>query len=176
MIKKLGTLFLCLLLCGCSRPVELRKQTFTIELGQDVYANPALYVKNESGRDLDNMEVSPVSIGIVKTKNRFVSMGYEYLLVGEYDFEIQRNKDTFPFKVKIKDTKPPTLLSNPTEIDVTQGEYIDWSTHIKAEDLSGVEYSSTQDYFPYIGEHYVEVRVSDHFGNSNVVNVKVVVK
>ena len=176
MKKKLGIVFLCLLLCGCSRPVELKKQTFTIELGQDVYANPALYVKDQSANDLKNLEVVPVTVGIVKSKNRFISMGHEYLLVGEYDFEVRKNKDVFPFKIKIKDTKPPTLTHNPSQIYVPVNTVIDWGSYFAAEDLSGVEYSATQSIFLYRGENFVDLTISDHFGNSTVENIKVIVE
>ena len=176
MIRKIGITILCLLLCGCSRPVELKKQTFTIELGQDVYANPALYVKDQSSYDLQNMEVSPVTVGIVKSKNRFISMGYDYLLVGEYDFEIERKKESFPFKIKIKDTKPPTIIKSPDEIYVKKETVIDWSYYFEAEDLSGVEYNATQDFFQYNGQNFVDLTISDHFGNSIVENVKVIVE
>lgn len=46
-----------LVLSGCSQPVDLRKHTFTIELGQDVYANPALYA-DEGQQGLEHMTVS----------------------------------------------------------------------------------------------------------------------
>lgn len=176
MIKKIGSILLCLVLCGCASTVELQKQTFTIELGQDVYANPALYVKNQSERALGKMKVSPVSIGVVKSKNRFVSMGYDYLLIGEYDFEIVNKKAKTPFRIKIKDTKPPTIQDMPSEIKVMKGSVIDWNSYFNAEDLSGVEYSANQDALQYLGEHFVEVTISDHFGNSISHTVKVIVE
>ena len=176
MMKKLGIAFLCVFLCGCAASVQLKKQTFTIELGQDVYANPALYVKDQSDRALDKMNVNPVSVGIVKSKNRFVSMGYDHLLIGEYDFEIENNKSKTPFRIKIKDTKPPTITNMPQEIEVERGSVIDWDSYFKAEDLSGVEYSANQDVLQYVGDHFVEVTISDHFGNSINYTVKVIVK
>lgn len=51
-MRKLWIIFICLLVCtGCSSQIELQKQTFTIELGKDVYANPALYVKEDKNYD-----------------------------------------------------------------------------------------------------------------------------
>ena len=175
-MKKLGVFLLCLFLCGCSSNVALKKQTFTIELGKDVYANPALYVKDQSERSLKKMKVNPVSVGVVKSKNRFVSMGYEYLLIGEYDFEIEYNKKTVPFRIKVKDTKPPTIVKKPEEIRIARGTSIDWNSYFEAEDLSGVEYSASQDELQFTGEHYVEVVISDHFGNSTSRSVKVIVE
>ena len=175
-MKKLGMFLLCMFLCGCSSNVSLKKQTFTIELGKDVYANPALYVKEQSERELKNMSVNPVSVGIVKSKNRFVSMGYDYLLIGEYDFEISHNNKKVPFRIKIKDTQPPTILKKVEELTVSKGTYIDWSTYFEAEDISGVEYNSSQDELQYVGEHYIEVTISDHFGNATSRSVKVTVE
>ena len=124
-------------LAGCSGEVALRKHTFTIELGQDVYANPALYA--ESGQQgLEHMTVSPVSTGIARKDNRFISRGYDYLLVGEYDFVIENGGTSTPFRIKIKDTRPPTVISEVTEIDATVGERIDWVSVFPATDISGV--------------------------------------
>ena len=175
-MKKIGVFLLCLFLCGCSVDVSLKKQTFTIELGQDVYANPALYVKENSERSLKKMQVNPVSVGIVKSKNRFVSMGYDYLLIGEYDFEIDFNNKKIPFRIKVKDTKAPTITKSPDEIRISKGTYIQWNSYFEAEDISGVEYSASQDELQYVGEHYVEVTISDHFGNSTTRSVKVIVQ
>ena len=77
------------MLWGCAAPVELQKQTFTIELGKDVYANPALYVKDGKNYHTEDMSVVSVSRGIAKKENRFISLGKEYLVVGEYDFKNQ---------------------------------------------------------------------------------------
>ena len=103
-------------------------------------------------------------------------MGYDYLLIGEYDFEIENKKVKTPFRIKIKDTKPPTITDMPKEIEVTKGSVIDWGSYFKAEDLSGVEYSANQDVLQYMGDHFVEVTISDHFGNSINHTVKVIVK
>lgn len=35
-----------LLFAGCFQPPKLAKQTFTLELGADVYANPDVYLEN----------------------------------------------------------------------------------------------------------------------------------
>ena len=176
MKKKWILIFLCFLLSGCGKPVELKKHTFTIELGKDVYANPGLYVKDASVHDLDKMEIDSVSPGIVKNANRFVSSGYDYLLIGEYEFELTKGKETVPFKIKIKDTKPPTITNMVSEVEVLQGTEIDWDSYFHATDLSGVKYSANQEVSPYLGEYDVEVTISDRFGNSVVQPVKVSVK
>ena len=175
MRKKWLIIFLCFFLSACGRPIELKKHTFTIELGKDVYANPALYVKQESGQNLSRMEIDVTSIGVVKKNNRFVSSGYDYLLVGEYDFAVKKDNKSIPFKIKIKDTQPPTIEEKVTEVTALQNEDIDWDSYIHASDLSGVKYSTSKDATTYIGEHMIDVTISDRFGNSIVeaVNIKV---
>ena len=100
-MRKLWIIFICLLVCtGCSSQIELQKQTFTIELGKDVYANPALYVKEDKNYDTSNMSVQAVSSGIRKMDNRFITGGMDYLVVGEYDFKIVDGDKEYPFKIK----------------------------------------------------------------------------
>ncbi|WP_276813963.1 hypothetical protein [Faecalibaculum rodentium] len=152
-------------LAGCSGEVALRKHTFTIELGQDVYANPALYA--ESGQQgLEHMTVSPISTGIARKDNRFISRGYDYLLVGEYDFVIENGGTSTPFRIKIKDTRPPTVISEVTEMDATVGERIDWVSVFPATDISGVSYEAPFDTTATPGDHDVTVKISDRFGNA----------
>jgi hypothetical protein len=159
-------------LAGCSGEVTLRKHTFTIELGQDVYANPALYA--ESGQQgLEHMTVSPVSTGIARKDNRFISRGYDYLLVGEYDFVIENGGTSTPFRIKIKDTRPPTVISEVTEMDATVGERIDWVSVFPATDISGVSYEAPFDTTATPGDHDVTVKISDRFGNAVEKPVKV---
>lgn len=53
--------------------MELKKHTFTYELGSDVYANPNLYVKNADRYDLTNVKIVPQSKGLSKVENHFVN-------------------------------------------------------------------------------------------------------
>lgn len=149
-------------LSACSN-VELQKQTFTFELGQDVYNNPANFVKEAN----DNMEVKAVSQGIRVKQNRFVTGTMDYLVCGTYDFEIISGSKTIPFKIKIKDTKAPTLSDAPSEITTPAGESIDWDSFFGAKDLSGVEYSTD----PSIDTSSVQtsevtLKIEDRYGNS----------
>lgn len=167
MKKKLLILCLSFVLFGCSSSIELSKQTFTIELGQDVYANPALYVKNSENIRLDDYSVSPVTSGIRKKDNRFVSGTMDYLVVGEYDFVLKKGDDKWPFKIKIKDTKPPTIVTSVTEITVKQNAIISWQDYLKGSDLSGVSYSCSPILDTgVLGDTQVVVTVSDRFGNA----------
>ena len=158
-MRKLGWIMMCLLvLTGCSGPL-LQRKTFTVELGQDIYANAALYIKDAQNYPTDDWEVEAKSSGVVKTQNRFTSENMDYLVVGVY-----RDID---FSISVKDTQPPTILSCPTEIDISTGQSIDWSAYIKASDLSGVSFSTTSDFnASAAGSQDVSVRVSDRFGNA----------
>lgn len=154
----------CLLLAGCQSMPELKKHTFTIELGQDVYANPALYIKeNESTAGL---EVVPETTGIAKKDNRFISRGYDYLVVGEYDFALKKGSEQEAFRIKIKDTRPPTVTQDTTQINADLGEHIDWKTYFAATDLSGVSYEAPLDTTATPGDHDIVVKISDRFGNT----------
>ena len=76
MRKWIGLVLGLVLLTGCSRPV-LQRQTFTVELGQDVYANAALYIKNADSYETDQMDVEALSPGVIKKENRFISKNHK---------------------------------------------------------------------------------------------------
>ena len=171
-MKKSLLLAAALVLAGCAQPVELKKHTFTIELGQDVYANPALYVA-QGQTATASMSVVPAVSGIGKKDNRFVSKGYDYLLVGEYDFVLENGGTRTPFKIKIKDTKPPTVTAEVTEIDAALGERIDWNSYFHATDISGVSYEAPFDTTATPGDHDIVVKITDRFGNTLEKPVKV---
>ena len=166
--------FLCLiLLSGCTGGVQLKKQTFTIELGKDIYANPTLYVKNAT--DLTRLKVISNSVGIEKVDNRFVTSGLDYLVVGEYDFSIVNGKQEIPFVIKVKDTVAPVCVDDVSQITVAQGSNIDWNSYFHASDLSGVNFEANVD-TSQIGTQDVVVKIADRFGNSVTKNVSVVVE
>lgn len=173
-MKKYLILCLCLFLCACSKSITLSKQTFTIELGDDVYANPALYVKDAQNKNLSNMEVICKTSGVKKKDNRFVTGNQDYLVVGEYDFYLKTGSQNIDFKIKIKDTQPPTVQEKVSSIEVSKGTIVDWSQYFPATDISGVSYSTS----PVLdttnqGEYTVLVKVSDRFGNGNEYEVVV---
>lgn len=178
MFKKIGKLFLCfVLLVGCSRNIELTKQTFTIELGKDVYANPALYVKDSETINTSKMNVQAISNGIRKKDNRFITGNMDYLVVGEYDFKVVDGNNEYPFKIKIKDTEPPTVLKAPAQISIPRETIIDWSNYFEASDLSGVSYTPSQNFSTaQPGTVDLVLKISDRFGNAQEKNVRVVVQ
>ena len=168
-------ILLCLLVCsGCSNKIELQKQTFTIELGKDVYANPGLYVKEDMNYDTSNMEVRVVSNGIRKKDNRFITGELDYLVVGEYDFKLVDGENEYPFKIKIKDTQPPTINEAPSEITVEKETIIDWSQYFDVSDLSGVSFSVNQNFSTAeTGSVDIVLKISDRYGNAVEKNVRV---
>lgn len=174
MRKWILSLFCLFLLSGCHQSILLQKQTFTIELGKDVYANPALYVKEDMNYDTSNMSVQAVSNGIRKRNNRFITGTMDYLVVGEYDFKLVDGSDEYPFKIKIKDTLPPTVKTSPTEITVARETIINWADYFEASDLSGVSYSVNTNFSTSeSGSFDVVVKISDRFGNAVEKNVRV---
>lgn len=172
MRKKLGILFLALILCACSANIQVKKKMFTIELGKDIYANPSLYLKNDS--HTSNLKMVAKSVGVDKKDNRFMTKGMDYLVVGEYDFAIENGNKEYPFVIKVKDTTPPVCSSNVTQINVSQNQTIDWNSYFHATDLSGVIFTSNVD-TSQTGNQEVEVKISDRFGNAVTKTVTVVV-
>ena len=166
MFKKIGVIVLSFLLCACSMGVQLKKQTFTIELGKDIYANPTLYLKDSSRTS--RLEVVSKSVGVDKKNNRFMTSGMDYLVVGEYDFAIQDGNKEYPFVIKVKDTTPPVCAS-----EVSQN--IDWNSYFHATDLSGVTFEANVD-TSSASTQDVQVKISDRFGNAVTKNVSVVVQ
>lgn len=178
-MRNLGHLAVCLApalaLSGCTT-VELANQTFTVELGADVYANPRLYLKDEDSIDISKASVVALTPGVAKTSNRFVSKDSDYLNIGEYDFVLEYKGNEYPFVIKVKDTKPPTCQKNPTSIEATLGENIDWEEVFAATDISGVYYEAPSDATSYAGINTITVRVYDRFGNSAEKTIDVVIE
>ncbi|MCI9040343.1 hypothetical protein [Dubosiella newyorkensis] len=167
---------ICIMLSGCAQTLDLKKQTFTIELGQDVYANPNLYMKEDRLVDQKRLKVVPVTNGIAIKDNRFISVGKDILEVGEYDFKLDYDGDATPFVIKIKDTQPPTLTNTPSSIEVGYLEKIDWDSVFQASDLSGVTYESANDLTSTSGEKDTVVKIKDRYGNTIEQPIKVVVR
>lgn len=163
------------LLCGCSSP-SLQRQTFTVELGKDIYANAALYIKNPENYRTEDMEVVAVSSGVVKKQNRFTYVDLDYLVAGEYDFKIVGDDFEIPFSISVKDTQAPTIEDCPDTIEVDLNESINWSSFIQASDLSGVTYTTdvTID-TSHAQTTPVKLRISDRFGNAVTRTVTVIV-
>lgn len=157
---------LCLVLAGCSQNITLTNQTFVLELGVDVYANPLLYLENPEKVDLDRLSVEADSPGITITDNRFVTVGLDYLTVGEYNFLIRDGQETIPFVIKIKDTKAPSLARSPSSLDLKYGQDVNWDNVFGASDLSGVYYEAPSDLTWNTEERDVDIRIRDRFGNS----------
>lgn len=168
-MKKIVLLLLsCMMLCGCTRKISLLKQTFTIELGNDVYANPRLYVENVDIYDLDKFNISAKTAGVYKKDNRFVTGSMDYLVAGEYDFVLDYKSQSVNFKIKIKDTQAPTVTRAVSEIWIGKGTIVDWSDYFSAADISGVFFSTS----PILdtsneGDFSILVKIQDRFGNTD---------
>ena len=173
MFKKIGVVVLSFLLCACSMGVQLKKQTFTIEFGKDIYANPTLYLKDSSR--ISRLKVVSKSVGVDKKNNRFMTSGMDYLVVGEYDFAIQDGNKEYPFVIKVKDTTPPVCASEVSQIAISVGQNIDWNSYFHATDLSGVTFEANVD-TSAASTQDVQVKISDRFGNAVTKNVSVVVQ
>lgn len=154
------------LMTGCLGAPVLTKQTFTFELGSDVYANPRVYIENPDREDAQEMEITAVTPGIQRTENRFVSTGKDYLQIGEYDFMLVDGSREIPFKIKVKDTQPPKIMNPVSSVDAALGSTIDWASVLQGVDLSDVYYEAPRDVTSAAGEQEITVKVLDRFGNS----------
>ena len=161
----MACLGVCAMLAGCAQEDILARKTFVVELGEDVYANPALYL-DDPDKATRSMSVSSRTPGIAINKNRFVTNNQDYLVVGEYDFVLTDRSKEYPFTLKVKDTQPPTLSSRPDRVQAYPGEQIDWASVFQASDLSGVYYDAPGGYSDNYGENEVDVVIKDRFGNS----------
>lgn len=166
-----------LLLAGCAQAPKLTNRTFVLELGTDVYANPSLYIDNADSINVSRLKIMPQSPGLALVDNRFVSSTLDYLGVGTYDFVMsQDGGGEQPFVIKIKDTQPPAVSSAPDSIEVPWQSTIRWEDYIQADDLSGVYIDAPSGVSDTPGDHTVDVRVRDRFGNSTTRQIQVTVK
>lgn len=169
-------LSLALVLSGCGQKAQLTNQTFVFELGKDVYANPDLYLNNPEDFEIGELSIEAKSPRVSLINNRFVSFNLDYLSVGEYDFVLRQGNREIPFLVKIKDTQPPTLQKSPAYIEVLIGSEIDWQEVFGAADLSGVYYEGPTSLTSTVGDHEVDMRIRDRFGNTIIRHIRVIVK
>ena len=153
-------------LTGCAQRYTLTNQTFVFELGDDVFANPSLYIESPEKVNVSKLSVEPQSPGITVTDNRFVSVSLDYLGVGEYDFAMVEGHSKTPFVIKIKDTKAPVLSSTPAELTVPWGTDVNWQDVYGGNDLSGVYYDVPVAALWSVGTRDIDVRIRDRFGNS----------
>ena len=175
MRKWISVLVAICLLTGCSDTI-LQKQTFTIEMGKDVYANPSLYVKD--GVNTDGMSVKSLEAGIRKVDNRFVSGNNEYLLVGTYDFAlVSSTGHETAFKIKIKDTQPPTLGNGISTVTLSIGQVVNWDDIFHATDLSGVSYELIPNIDTSVAGNYTcDLKVQDRYGNATTKSITIIVE
>ncbi len=173
--KGIGLAAIAMLLAGCRQNYQLTNQTFVMELGTDVYANPALYIENPDSVDLSVLSVEPVSSGVTISDNRFVTVSLDYLGVGSYDFVLKDGDAKTPFVIKVKDTRAPVVHNQVSSIEAQWGEMPDWASIFGATDLSGVYYDTPTDFITSPGEHDITVKIRDRFGNATLqpVHVKV---
>lgn len=155
-------------IAGCSKRLTLMKQTFTIELGNDVYANPSLYVENVDAYDMDSFNISAKTAGVYKKDNRFVTGSMDYLVAGEYEFVLEYKLQRLDFKIKIKDTQPPSVTRAVSEITVGKGTIVSWSDYFSADDISGVFFTTS----PILdttnpGDYTILLKIQDRFGNTD---------
>ncbi|MCF0259004.1 MAG: hypothetical protein HUJ54_04010 [Erysipelotrichaceae bacterium] len=175
MKKVFGLAAALLLLWGCVKIPQPVKQTFTLELGEDVYGNPRHYVEDKEA-DYSDIEVVVHTPGVTKKNNRFVTTGSDFLAVGEYDFALAHGDQEVPFKVKVKDTLPPVPTLSPDRITVSKGAPLNWEEIYQARDLSGVYYEGPAAADFESGENPVKVRIYDRFGNSTYKDIIVEVE
>lgn len=175
MRKWITALLGLLLLTGCGGP-QLQRQTFTVELGQDIYANASLYLKDPQKYHTDEMDVEALNSGVIKKENRFTSKNLDYLVVGEYDFTIHTGDSDLDFTIVVKDTQPPTINSYQDKITVSAGTIINWSDYFDASDLSGVSFSTNTNLDTSTAQTTnVDVQIQDRFGNRVIRSVQVTV-
>lgn len=164
---------LCFGMTGCMEQPKLTNQTFVMELGDDVFANPNLYLDNADKVPVSAMSIEARSPAITVKDNRFVSVSLDYLGVGEYDFVLKDGGAEYPFKIKVKDTKAPVLKSAVDTLTVPVGSDIDWQEQLGASDLSGVYYEPPAGITDAAGEKVVGIKIRDRFGNSTIKEIKV---
>lgn len=172
-IRHTAALIFSLALAGCSNEAQLQNYVYVVELGDDVYGNASLYIKDPENWHTEAMKVESRSPGLQVRDNRYVSASLDYLGVGEYNFVLIQNGRETPFIIKVKDTQAPVAKENPERISVQQKSTIDWAQIFQAADLSGVYYEAPVDVTSEIGEKSVQVKIRDRFGNSTVKTITI---
>lgn len=163
----------CLGMTGCAGAPQLENSVYVRELGEDIYGNPALYIKDPEKWHTEEMQIEARSSGLRIQDNRYVSANLSYLGVGEYDFVLIENGRETPFVIKVKDTQAPVSRLNPDRIEVQLKSTIQWEDVFQADDLSGVYYEAPVNITQEAGEKNVQVKIRDRFGNSTIKDITV---
>lgn len=170
--------------CSTSSKLELRNDTFIVELGDSVSLDPAKYLEREIDKDvlkevklnspiLEDSKKYDIDNKQLKTKDK------NYLDVGTYKFTLEYKKDITEFNIIVKDTKAPTFKNILKEIVIEQNaEDVDFTNFFEAEDLSDfkVTVDNKEVDLTQTGSYKLKVTATDKYKNKNTdtVTVKVV--
>lgn len=97
--------------------------------------------------------------------------------VGKKEYEVKAGTVSRKFTVEVKDTKAPKF-SGDKKYTITEGDSLDLSKHVKAEDpVDGeVEVKFDKKDFNKVGEHKVKATAEDKHGNKSEYDIVVVVE
>lgn len=139
-MKKIGiSLFILCLLSGCDKKeIELKKDVFTYEYGENISLNAETYLSTSCMEKMGN----EVKITLLNADHK-----KDFLEVGEYDVKAFYKNKWKQFKIQIKDAKKPVFTSFKTELELPMNRGIkDVLSNFQAEDS--------------IGEKKVEAKIS----------------
>lgn len=175
--------------CGNDKPkLELKKDTFTFELGEDVKLKPKEVIKSDDKEVLNNTKLNAdISEKDFEDKEVYDLIAYNEdsnelqitnLPVGEYKGIAEYEDEKLEYKIIVKDTIAPEFVDFNEKIEVEQNSTEDLTTKFKIEDLSEATVSLDMEKVDLskAGEYKTTVTAKDAYDNETTKDITIVVK
>ncbi|MGX8834710.1 hypothetical protein ACWG0P_10900 [Amedibacillus sp. YH-ame6] len=173
----------CLTACG-SASIKLQKETFNVELGEQINTKASTYLAKDTDKDvLKESKVSFKESKYYSVDNKSETLkakDKDYLPVGRYSGSVKYQDNKQDFIVEVKDTTAPKFIDFKDEISIEVGSEVKLEGYFKAEDLSQVSISINKDKLDITkeGSYEIQVTAADEYKNKDTkkATIKVIAK
>lgn len=156
----------------------LKKEYFTVELGDEYSLHPRDYIKGDK-EVLDDTKISVKNANDVPCNcgPDIGTIAQEYP-VGEYEGTATYKDKKLKFMIEIKDTKAPAFENFKEAIEVELGDTKDLTTNFKVNDASEVTITvdTTGVDFNKVGSYPATVKAVDKYNNSTQKEITIVIQ
>ena len=175
MMIKVLSLFVFLILVGCSRNILQVKESITIEYGMPIPTDVATYL-DEKMNEEDKREV--LDIGKIEILDDKKADNKDYQPVGEYKVKITYENESAEVKVVICDTTKPVFKDFKDTVETYENVKVDFTKLYKADDLSEITISvdDSKVDFSKEGKYKANITATDSYGNAEIKEIAVQVK
>lgn len=148
--------------------IELKKEEFVYELGEEISSDVSFYLKDaDATKNINKYTLSSETLRI--ENNKFLLTDSDFVPVGEYKVKVTYKNNNKEFMIKVLDTVAPEFAASVETIELEEGaETLDLSSYFEATDLSYVTFSVEGEYsLSDAGEYKLNVVAEDEYNNKS---------